>query len=91
MNLDKMPSIEHFRLTFSAADLDYQISGLSFGDDTHNWPWAQKAKLTAKPREPGAPDITVSFDPQKMLPPPLNERKISILDDSGSSVLFQLD
>jgi hypothetical protein len=90
LNLDKMPSIQHFRLTFPAGDPDYKISGLSIGDDTHNWPWVQKAKLTAKPREPGAPNITVSFDPQKMLPPPLNERKISILDDSGSSVLFHL-
>ncbi len=90
LNLDKMPSVQHFRLTFPAGEPDYKISGLSFGDDTHNWPWAQKAKLTAKLREPGAPDITVSFDPEKLLPSPLNHRKISILDDSGSSVLFQL-
>ena len=91
LNLAQMPGAQRFRLSFPGGEPDYQISGLHFGDQTHNWPWAQRARLIAKPRETGAPEITVSFDPQKMLPPPLNQRKISILDDSGSSVLFELD
>ena len=52
LNLDRMSSIQRFRLTFPAGEPDYLIGGISFGDDTHNWPWAQKAVLTAKPREP---------------------------------------
>jgi hypothetical protein len=91
LNLEKIPPTQRFRLLFPPGDPKYQVSGISFGDDTHNWPWEQKATLTAKPRQPGAPDITVSFDSRKILPSPLNQRKISILDDSGSSVLFQLD
>ena len=91
LKLEQIPASQRFRLTFPAGDPKYQVSGLSFGDDQRHWPWAQKATLSAKPRESGAPDISVSFDPQKMLPPPLNQRKITILDDSGSSVLFQLD
>jgi hypothetical protein len=80
-----------FRLLFPAASPDYQISGLAFGDETLNWPWAQRATLTAKPREPAAPAITVSFDARTLLPPPLNQKKLRVLNDTGSSVLLQLD
>jgi hypothetical protein len=60
-----------------------------FGEDRFLWPWTQKADLTLRPRE-GAPEVTVSFDPAAILPPPLRSAKVSILDDYGSSVLLQL-
>jgi hypothetical protein len=85
-----METTRRFRLVFPPGAPDYQIGGLAFGEEVLNWPWAQRATLTAKPRNPGNPEITVSFDPRTLLPPPLNEKKISVLDDSGSSVLLQL-
>ncbi len=88
VDLAQMAGARRFRLEFPAGASNYQISGLVFGEEAHNWPWAQRATLKAKPRETGAPEITVSFNPQTMLPPPLNQKKISVLDDSGSSVLF---
>jgi hypothetical protein len=89
-DLAQMQGAQRFRVVFPAGATNYQISGLVFGEEAHNWPWAQRATLKAQPRETGAPEITVSFDPRTMLPPPLNQKKISVLDDSGSSVLFQL-
>ena len=91
LDLAQMSTAHRFRLIFPAAGPNYQISGLVFGDEAYHWPWTQQATLRAKPRESGAPEISVSFDPHKILPPPLNRRKISVLNDSGSSVLFQLD
>jgi hypothetical protein len=89
-DLTQMEGIRRFRLVFPAGETN-QISGLVFGEELHNWPWAQRAILRAKPRENGGEEITVFFDPQKMLPPPLNQKKIKVLDDSGSAVLFQLN
>jgi hypothetical protein len=91
LDLSRLPPARRFRLIFPAGGPYYQISGLVFGEAAHNWPWAQRATLRAKPREGGGEEITVSFDTRKMLPPPLNQKKISVLDDSGSSVLLQLD
>lgn len=90
LDLSQTEGDRRFRLEFPPGAPDYKISGLVFGEEAHNWPWAQRATLRAKPRETGAPEITVSFDPRTMLPPPLNQKTITVLDDSGSSVLFQL-
>lgn len=90
LDLTQMPAAQRFRLVFPAGAPDYRLSGLTFGEETHNWPWTQRATMTAKPRDTGSPDITVSFDPRTLLPHPLNQKKISILDDTGSSVLLQL-
>jgi hypothetical protein len=82
-----------FRIVFPEANPAYRIAGLVFGDDRLHWPWAQKAELSFAPREAGgfADPIVVSFDPAKVLPPPLTGRKIDVLNDDGSSVLFELD
>jgi hypothetical protein len=90
LDLGQTTAGRRFRLGFPGAP-DYQISGLVFGEEHHNWPWEQQAILRAKPWAANAPEITVSFDPRKLLPAPLDQRKISVLDDTGSSVLLQLD
>jgi hypothetical protein len=91
IDLSQMTPTRRFRLVFPGGGSYYLVSGLVFGEEAHNWPWAQRATLLAKPRGMGGEAISVSFDARKMLPPPLNQRNISILDDSGSSVLLQLD
>jgi len=66
------------------------VGGITFGQDRHYWPWAQKARLTFQPRHDCTGPITVSFDPAALLPEPLKKRRITVLDDRGSSVLLKL-
>lgn len=66
------------------------IGGVSLGSEGLNWPWEQKALMELMPRLPGSEKISVSFDPAKILPISGDEYNIRVLDDSGSSVLFQL-
>jgi hypothetical protein len=69
----------------------YLVGGIIFGEDSHHWPWAQKALLTFQPRDDCCTGpITVSFDPAALLPEPVNTRRITVLDDRGSSVLLEL-
>ncbi|MFH1092412.1 MAG: hypothetical protein V1742_12665 [Pseudomonadota bacterium] len=79
------------RLVFPAGGAAYRIGGLIFGDSGHFWPWDQKAEMIFSPRDPGAGPITISFDPARILPPPLNQSRITVLADTGSSVLFRMD
>ena len=53
-----------------------------------NWPWAQRARLKLRSRDGDVGEFTISFDPAALLPPPLNKKKIEVIDDSGSSVLL---
>jgi hypothetical protein len=66
------------------------IGGITFGNDKAMWPWSQKADLVLLAKDPFTGKITLSFDPAKILPPPLNKKKITVLDDRGSSVLFRI-
>lgn len=91
VDLTALGQPRRLRLIFPAGDTGAQLGGLVFGDNAHNWPWAERATLQARPREPGAPDIHISFDPRALLPPPLQHREITILDDRGSAVLLRLD
>lgn len=79
------------RLIFQGGSPGYFIGGLVFGRDSLLWPWKQKADMRCMPRKNYDGPITVSFDPAKLLPAPLNTKKISILDDKGSSVLMRID
>jgi hypothetical protein len=89
LNLAASPEVNRFRILLPAGKPRFQIQGIVFGEDPRLWPWSQKAGLTLMPRA-GAPEITVSFDPGEILPAPLNSLPITVLDDHGSSVLFQL-
>jgi hypothetical protein len=42
------------------------------------------------PRDCCAGPIRVSFDPVNLLPEPLKQRKVTVLDDCGSSVLLEI-
>lgn len=89
LDLAACPEVTRFRILLPPGAPGYHLSGMIFGEDRFLWPWTQKADLTLRPRE-GAPEVTVSFDPAALLPPPLRSAKVSILDDYGSSVLLQL-
>ncbi len=89
VDLSAMPSVSSVRLLFPRGS-DYEVGGITFGQDRHYWPWAQKARLTFQPRHGCTGPITVSFDPAALLPEPLKKRRITVLDDRGSSVLLKL-
>ena len=67
------------------------ISGIAFDDEKHFWPWTAKTTLTVMSTNPLIGEVTVSFDPAKCLPPQFKDRKISVLNDKGSSVLFRIE
>jgi len=90
VDLAATPSASAFRLIFPRGQDNYQVGGLTFGTDSLHWPWAQKARLTFYPRGGEIEPFSVSFNPTDLLPPSLQERQVSVLDDQGSSVLLQL-
>jgi hypothetical protein len=84
-------AIESFRISRPPGKPSYWVSGITFGDDKLHWPWAEKAVLTFVRRDGDTTPIRVRFDPTNLLPPPLSGRKITVLDDSGVSVLLRAD
>ncbi|MGA2027816.1 MAG: hypothetical protein ABSH17_12225 [Syntrophobacteraceae bacterium] len=84
-------SMNRLRIIPSKREHDLFIGGIVYGDDEHNWPWAQKADLILHAIDPWTGEVMLSFDPAKILPSPLNALKIKVLDDNGSSVLFGFD
>jgi hypothetical protein len=84
-------SMNRLRIIPSKREPDLFIGGIVYGDDEHNWPWAQKADLILRAMDPWTGEVVLSFDPAKILPSPLNALKIKVLDDHGSSVLFGFD
>ncbi|MEJ2717474.1 MAG: hypothetical protein P8182_10095 [Deltaproteobacteria bacterium] len=93
ITLDTEPfgTVERFRISRPRGKHSYWVGGITFGDHKLHWPWAEKAVLTFVPREGDSTPIVVSFDPANLVPPPLNTRNITVLDDSGSSVLLKAD
>ena len=90
VDLAAMPPDSTVRLLFRDND-QYLVGGITFGEDSHHWPWAQKALLTFQPRKDCCDGpLTVSYDPAVLLPKPVNTRQITVLDDRGSSVLLEL-
>jgi hypothetical protein len=93
IELDINPSTRsrQFRIILPKGYPQFSIGGIVFGKDKNHWPWAQKAVLTLLAKEPDTGKIILIFDPVFILPPPLNKRKITVLNDRGSSVLFRID
>jgi hypothetical protein len=78
------------RVYFYPAENEFSIAGISFENHRLNWPWAQKADLYFMFKDVNTGLVKISFNPQKLLPPPLNKKRISVIDDQGSSVLFRI-
>lgn len=91
LDLSKAPGARRFRIMPPKGAHRILIGGIVFGDDPLHWPWAQKAELIVQPKDSSSSPIVLSFDPAKILPEPVNRRKITVLDDKGSSVLFKID
>lgn len=90
-DLPEDPSIRRLRLILPPGASDLFIDAIIFGTDALHWPWAQKADMTFKYRQGLNVPVTVSFDPVRLLPEAIRDRRITVLDDRGSSVLFRLD
>ncbi|MEJ2719310.1 MAG: hypothetical protein P8182_19625, partial [Deltaproteobacteria bacterium] len=91
LDLSKAPQARKFRILPPKGPHRVLIGGIVFGKDRLHWPWAQKAELIVQPKDSSTGPIVMSFDPAKILPAPVNQRKITVLDDKGSSVLFKID
>jgi hypothetical protein len=88
--LEELGTENRLRLLFPGGDSPFLLGGLTFGHDPLLWPWAQKAQMTLLPKAAPCRPITVSFDPADLLPAPLRQNNITILDDRGSSVLMEV-
>lgn len=91
MALPDRTTLRGIRILSPEGKGSYAIGGLRFGDDRLRWPWNSKASMTSRLRAGDTTPVTVSFDPKKLLPPPLRSRRLSVLDDSGSAVLIRMD
>lgn len=67
------------------------ISGIALDDEKHFWPWTSKTVLKLMSTNPFIGESSVSFDPARCLPSLLRDRKITVLNDRGSSVLFKVE
>jgi hypothetical protein len=80
-----------FRIVFPEGRPPYQMGGVVFGEDGHRWPWAQKTSLILMAKNPETGRVELNFDPAALLPWPLNQHAIEVVEDGGSSVLLQID
>ena len=79
-----------FRIVMPARGSGLAVGGVSFDNGPLHWPWSQKAELTFMPMNTAQRPLSVSFDPARLLPEPLTKKDITVLDDSGSTVLLEL-
>lgn len=91
LDLSGASATNAFRISFPIGMPDLYIGGIVFGDDPLQWPWANRSTLTLMPKEKDAVPMTLSFDPETILPAPLSRMRVSILDDHGSSVLVRIE
>jgi hypothetical protein len=89
-DLRSIKASKKIRVYFYSAENQFSIAGISFEKDRLNWPWAQKADLYFMFKDVNTGLVKISFNPQKLLPPPLNKKRVSVLDDQGSSVLLRI-
>jgi hypothetical protein len=90
MKLKETPQLNRFRIVLPKGLPKFLIGGIVFGGDPLHWPWAQKATISFLFKDADTGLVKRSFDPTKILPAPLNTKDITVLDDSGSSVLFEI-
>ena len=77
-----------YRLLLPVQSSRMLICGMNFDESTLQWPWQQKSRVTFSAKDPETGRVTVSFDPADLLPAPLKDHRVWVLDDRGSSVLF---
>jgi hypothetical protein len=80
-----------FRIILPKRDPKLHLGGIALDKSGRHWPWAQRADLVLLAKEPGTGKVVLSFDPANILPPPLKNRRVTVLDDRGSSVLFRIE
>jgi len=90
IDLKEFDGCSRFRVTVPPDSPDFFITGMTFGSPALNWPWSQKAELVLVPRRPDKDTVSVSFDPVTVLPELPADRKISVLNDTGATVLFEI-
>ena len=76
-----------YRLLLPVQSSRMLIYGMNFDESTLQWPWQQKSMVTFSAKDPETGKVTLSFDPADLLPAPLKDHKVYVLDDRGSSVL----
>ncbi len=76
-----------YRLLLPERSSPMLIYGMNLDESTLHWPWRQKSQVTFSAKDPETGMFTVSFDPADLLPSPIKDSKVWVLDDSGSSVL----
>jgi hypothetical protein len=84
------PRGRFLRIVLPRGDSGFGIGGVSLGDGQLNWPWGEGSNLEVMPGNSGSEKISMSFDADKILPASGDEQAIRVLNDSGSSVLFQV-
>ena len=80
-----------FEIAFPIGGHAVRMSGLTVGDDSGQWPWARKARLTLGPRNPAAAVTMLSFDAATLLPEALGPVRTEVLADRGGTVLLRLE
>ncbi len=90
-SLSTFPDVRRYRLVVSGWKSRVRIGGISFDESPLNWPWELKSKLLLMHNRWEVGPISFTFDPTKLVPPPLNTAKIEVLNDCGSSVLLSID
>ncbi len=79
-----------FRLSFPSARKDLSIGGITFGDEGTRWPWKEKPAVTFIPIDWKTGPVTIHFDTSRLVPEPLSHKKLTVMDDTGSSVLLRI-
>lgn len=67
-----------------------RLLGLRTGDGPLAWPWSEGLVISSQRFDEGG-NVDWSFDPQLLVPEPLRDLKIEVLDDQGSSLLLSLN
>lgn len=88
--LPNHPAWGPVKLTFPKSPAGLSIGGITRGPSPLRWPWGPQAQLTLQARDPASGRVVVSFDPARVLPPTLRDRKAVVIHDAGSSVLLEL-
>jgi len=82
-------AVYSFNIATEQASPEFYLKGISLGDTTLNWPWADGAALTFHGRGK-TKDQVVPFDPSRLFPIEGLNVSVKILNDNGSTVLGEL-
>lgn len=89
-DISRFKDAKGFKISFLTLDGECLIGGISFGSTNLHWPWAEKCVMKLVPPAGNKPPVIVSFDSARLVPAALRDRRVTVLDDAGSSVLLRL-